>query len=357
MRRPSVLQFAVFGNSWHFLRKAAYNPRFDKDWTFVRTGDVVANNHKQGLLTLTLAPALVLVSSAASAEGMALSLTPNLFNVEVSEGERDQPERAHFRSGLGLELRNSLLQVAVDYRVESELTNSAEEALVSQRVGASLYSSALNKMLGLDANISAGSTIEAGGDAWVYSITPGISKSIADLADFSIHYEYLLDNPGSEAAVQEKMGYRMGLNGASQDGRLTWQGKYRTTDVYGGVEQLQSTELLEFETALQLIPELQLQVSGRSMDETRFDGGLASGIYTETRYGAGLAWSPSPFYSVAFKVNRLDESEHAAEEVFGSGTVSWFPQPNLEFTLSYGDHLVEGARGVMLSTKIDLTDS
>ena len=93
------------------------------------------------------------------------------------------------------------------------------------------------------------------------------------------------------------------------------------------------------------------------MVDALFDGGLENDFYNETRYGAGFAWSPSRYYSVAFKVNKLDESRDQQDEVFGSGTVSWFPQRNMEFTFSYGDHLVEGARGVMFSTRIDLNDS
>ena len=151
----------------------------------------------------------------------------------------------------------------------------------------------------------------------------------------------------------------MDLDGSRpQEGRLTWKGNYRTTDVYGGVEQLQSTELLEFESSYQLVPELAaagLRPAVRM--KPCFDGGIENDFYTETRYGAGFAWSPSRYYSVAFKVNKLDESRTQSDEVFGSGTVSWFPQRNMKFTLSYGDHLVEGARGVMFSTRIDLNDS
>lgn len=286
-----------------------------------------------------------------------LSFTPDLFSVEVKEDDRDTVQEARFRSGLGVELRNDLVQFSVDYRVQSQLKESSEKAAVSQQLGATLYSAALNKLLGLDADISAGSTFKAGGDAYVYSVTPGISKSLAELGDFSVQYVYLLDKANAQALEKEKLGYRMGLNGASADGRLTWRGNYRTTDVYGGVEQLQSTELLEFESRYQLAPALQFQVSGRSKDETLFDAGIENDFYTETRYGAGLAWSPSPQYSLAFKVNKLDESRDREDEVFGSGTVSWFPQRNMEFTFSYGDHLVEGARGVMFSTRIDLNES
>jgi hypothetical protein len=307
---------------------------------------------------LAVAPALLVGQPvAAESPGTALSLTPNLLSVEVREDERNELSEARFNSGMGLRMRNRVLQFAVDYKLQSQLKDSADEAEVSQRLGASLYSTALNELLGLNADIRAGSTIKAGGDSYLYSVTPGISKSLAELGSFSLQYEYLLDKPRAEAAEQEKSGYRMGLNGSAREGRLTWKGNYRTTDVFGGVDQLRSTELLEFNSGYQLAPELRLEVSGRSKDETRFDGGLANDVYHETRYGAGVSWKPSPHYALAFKVNKLDESSDDTEELFGSGSVSWFPQRNMEFTMSYGNHLVEGARGVMFSTKIDLNDS
>lgn len=310
------------------------------------------------VLALVLASTLVAVANACADNlNPSLSFSPDLFSVEVKQGKRDQLEEARFKSALGLKVDSGLLQLAVDYKLQSQLKDRTDKAAVTQQLGASLHSSALNKLLGLNADIKAGSTVKAGGDAWVYSITPGFSKSLSELGSFSMQYEYLLDKPGAQAVEKEKMGYRMGLNGSAREGRLTWRGNYRSTDVYGGVEQLKSTELLEFESRYQLVPALQLRVSGRSKDETLFDGGLENTVYTETRYGAGVSWSPSPEYSLAFKVNRLDESRTRQGEVFGSGTVSWFPQRNMEFTLSYGDHLVEGARGVMFSTKIDLNDS
>jgi hypothetical protein len=127
--------------------------------------------------------------------------------------------------------------------------------------------------------------------------------------------------------------------------------------VFSGAWQLQSTELLAFESRYQLAPELQFEFSGHSKDETLFDGELEHGGFNETRLGAGLAWSPSQYYSLAFKVNRRNESRKDEEEVFGSGVLSWFPNREMEFTLSYGDHLVGGARALMLGTRIDLSGS
>ena len=303
---------------------------------------------------ITALSAVVLVCPSVSAGNLdtSLNLTPDFLSVEMKPAEGEGLQEARFGSGMGLQLSSGILQFSVDYRFESEFAEEADEADVSQKVGAVLQSNLLNNLLGLDADIRAGSTLRAGGDAYQYSVKPGFSKPLAELGKLDVHYEYLLDKPSADAAEQEKLGYSMGLEGGTS--LLSWKGKYRSTDVFGGVEQLQSTELLEFESGLQLAPDLRLEVSGKSTDEVLFDGGQAADFYTETRYGAGLAWSPSRQYSLAFKVNKLQETREDEEEVFGSGTVSWFPRRDMEFTLSYGDHLVEGARGVMLSTKIDL---
>ena len=70
--------------------------------------------------------------------------------------------------------------------------------------------------------------------------------------------------------------------------------------------------------------------------------------------GAGLAWSPSQYYSLAVKLNRRSESRDDDEYIFGSGVFSWYPNQDMEFTLSYGDRLVEGSPALMLGTRIDL---
>ncbi len=293
----------------------------------------------------------------AEALDTSLNLSPDLFNVQMkpADADGDGIKEASFRSGLGFALSNSLLQLDMDYRVQSRLRESSPEADVSQRVGASLQSKLLNDALGLNADIRAGSTLRDGG--YVYSLAPGFSKSLADLGRLNVRYEYRLDKPGANAEEREKTAYSMGLRGASDGGRLDWSGSYKATDLFGGVEQLRSTERMAFSSGLQLVPELRLEVSGHSLDETRYDGGLVNELYTEILLGAGFSWSPSSQYSVAFKVNSLDESRNRTQEVYGSGTVSWFPQRNMAFTLSYGDHLMEGARGVLLETTIDLGGS
>jgi len=302
---------------------------------------------------------LLLVGMSAHAESLntALDLTPNFLTVDLKKNEQNALQEARFNSGLGLKLRGDSLQFDVDYKVQLQLKDKTNDAAVLQKVGASIYSNSLNRLLGLNADIRAGGTIKQGGDTYVYSIAPGFSKSFSDLATVSVQYKYLLDQANAKALEKEKTGFRMGLSGEAQGGRLTWKSLYGSTDVSGGAWQLQSTELLEFESRYQLAPELRLEFSGRSKDETVFDRGVAQDIFSETRYGAGLAWSPSQYYSVAFKVNKRSESRENDEDVFGSGILSWFPNSDLEFTISYGDRLIDGARALMLGTKIDLSGS
>ena len=239
-----------------------------------------------GLSVLAVSASL---ATPAWAEGLdtSLNLKPELFDVTMKPA-KDQGEglqEASFGSGLGFALSNSVLQLDMDYRVQSKLKESSSEADVSQRVGASLQSKLLNQILGLDADIRAGSTLRDGG--YVYSLAPGFSKSLSDLGRLNVRYEYKLDKPGADAEEKEKTGYSMGLKGATDNGRVDWSGSYKATDVFGGVEQLQSTERMAFSSGLQVAPDLRLEVSGHNLDETRYAGGLVNELYTETLLGAG----------------------------------------------------------------------
>jgi hypothetical protein len=307
---------------------------------------------------LVLAPWLLVVALV-HADGLdtALNFTPNFLSVEARKNEQNALHEARINSGLDLKFRNELLQLAVDYNVQLQLKEAADDATISQKLGASIHSSALNRLLGLNADIRAGGTIKHGGDAYVYSITPGFSKSFSDLATLSVQYNYLLDQANAKAMEKEKIGYRMGLSGKAREGRLTWKGNFGSIDSFGGAWQMQSTELLEFESRYQLGPALRLEFSGHSKDETVLDLELKRSFVNETRYGAGLAWSPSQYYSLAFKVNKSSLSREDHEHVFGSGILSWFPNRKMELTVSYGDRLIDGARALMLGTKIDLSGS
>lgn len=312
------------------------------------------------LRKLSIGLALGLAWSNCQAGGLFYSLQPNLLSSDYRVAESTGDKEARLSSGLGVAIENNLVAVSLDYKLQSSLKNEGmvNADMFSQQMGASLHSSALNQLLGMSAGIDADSSLAVGGDSYRYRIIPGISKSISNLADVSIKYEYVLDKASAEAAELEKKAFSMGVNGSLQGGRLTWQGDYVSSNVFeDGLAQTQSTEEMRFQSRYQLVSDLHLELSSAIKDETLFSGGLEDDVYTERRYGAGVAWSPSRHYSLAFRLNKLDETRYNQAEVFGSGRVSWFPQRNLEFSLSYGDQLIDGARGLMLKTRIALGES
>ena len=156
------------------------------------------------------------------------------------------------------------------------------------------------------------------------------------------------------AAEKEKRSYRLGIKGETQDGRLTWSGSYRATDLVQGPQTpVRTTELLDFKSRYVVASDIHLELSSAVKHE-EVPGAAASSAYQESRYGAGIAWSPSGHYSLTLKLNRLDENRSQGEQYFGSGKLSWIPQQDMEFSLAYGDQLIEGARGLMFNTKLML---
>lgn len=308
------------------------------------------------IATNLAAAAWMLAMSFAHAESLdtGLSFTPDYLDLDFKTDENNRIREARFNSGLGLDFNSDLLRFALDYKVQAQGKEKSSRAALSQKVGASFYSDTLNRLLKLKADVKADGTVKQDSGGYSYSIASGLSKSFSGLAKLHVQYKYLLDQANAKAAEKAKTSYRMGLSGKARDGRLTWKGNYGTTDVFGGALQLQSSELLEFESRYQLNPELRFELSGREKNEVLYKGGLEQGLFNETRIGAGLAWSPSQYYSVAVKLNRRSESRDDDEYVFGSGVFSWYPNRDMEFTLSYGDRLIEGSPALMLGTRIDL---
>ena len=58
----------------------------------------------------------------------------------MKEDEREELQEAQFNSGLGLALRNDLVQFVLDYNVQSTLQDegAVDASAISQQVGASL---------------------------------------------------------------------------------------------------------------------------------------------------------------------------------------------------------------------------
>jgi hypothetical protein len=57
---------------------------------------------------------------------------------------------------------------------------------------------------------------------------------------------------------------------------------------------------------------------------------------------------------MVFHVNKLQKPFAHDYDMFGGGAVTWTPERHLKFSVAYGDQLIEGSRGLLFSTKLDL---
>jgi hypothetical protein len=244
----------------HYCKELVYNLRLYSIYILAYRRFLAVKH----IWTIVAMATWVFAGTTVYADGLdtVLSFTPNFLSVEVRENKQNKPQEASINSGLDLQFRTELLQFDVDYKVKVQLKGETHDAAVSRQAAASLYSNSLNRLLGLNADIRAGSTIKQGDGGYAHSVTPGFSKTFSDLATLKVQYKYSLDQANAKAPEQEKSGYRMALSGESQGGRLTWKGNLGSTDVFGGASQLQSTELMEFESHYLLAPDIRLELSG-----------------------------------------------------------------------------------------------
>ena len=288
-----------------------------------------------------------------------VSIKPRLLSPQPRNEKFEESPDSRLKSGLELALQNKLLAVSVDYNFQGLLNEQGVvyENSASQVVDASLHSSILDRLLGLNTNVKAHSLVQSGGDSYRYRISPGFSRSLHNIARVELKYQYSLARASARAVEQQQRGYSLGLKGSLQDGRLTWSGTYNASSIYADrVLLTQSSEGVGFRSSYRLIPDMQLNLSSAIKHQTLFSG-TGSDAFADTRYGAGLSWSPSALYSVAFKVNRVDDSRASEQEILRSGTVSWFPRRDIKLSVNYGDQLVAGGRGVMISTRLELDRS
>ena len=284
-----------------------------------------------------------------------LSLQPQLLKTELVTSDSQELKEAKLNSGLEFALDYGHVELAVDYQLQSHFKADAlDSGDLSQLLNATLRSKALDEALGLKAGIQANSTVRRGGDSYRYRVAPGFKKSVPDLADVDFRYEYVLDKSPGATVEKEKRGYVLGLKGALQDGRLTWSSSYRATDESQARQSpVRTTELINFKSRYLVASDMHLEFSS-ALKHQSVPGAVDAAGYEEKRYGAGIAWSPSENYSLALKVNRLEENRSQGEQFFGSGTFSWMPDPDMEFSVGYGDQLIEGARGLMFNTLLRL---
>jgi len=291
-----------------------------------------------------------------SAVAAPLCLGANL-DLSVNPGvtaQNDANKPQNVSPGLGFSVQDPFLNVAVDYKFQAQVDESglSHKDKEAQHLGAALSSRKLDQLLGFRTQVRAASLFRDG-DSYIHRISPGFTRPLAKLATLNLNYQYSLNKPSATAVEQEEQSYSLGLQGSLDDGRLNWSGAWRSADTQVGQPLTRTLETFDFRSNYLIAPDIKLELSGAIKQSANIRAN--SEVYhDETRYGAGFSWAPSQQYSMSFAVNHLTKSQTGEAEILRSGSFNWYPMQDVTFTLNYGDQLVEGAPGVLLTTELDL---
>lgn len=305
---------------------------------------------KYHLYALLSSAAMLAVATPCLATSIDLHLKPG----QLSENP-DQRDEDKLQSGLQLAMRNQLLRLAVDYHVQAQVDElgAIDNNSAQQRLGATIQSSRLDRLLGGKTRLQTNSVLKPGTDGYSHRLSPAFSRSLLDIATVDIKYGYLLSKASAHATEKQTQSYSLGLRGSLPGGLLTWSGAYTTANTFHRQEApAVQLENFRFQSEYRVGPTMKLQLFRTIKQQTKL---AASQQVTsaESRYGAGVTWRPSGRYSLDFKLDRRDQSLSGERELLSSGSVSWFPSTWLAVSLDYGDQLVEGERGILLSTRLE----
>lgn len=259
-------------------------------------------------------------------------------------------------SGLELALSNALMNVALNYKVQSRFGESGDllENGTSQRVGAQLHSSVLDSLLDGKTRIATESVFITGSDKYKHQFNPTYSRPLLGLATLDMGYRYGLEGSAAATAEDRSSAYEFGLKGSLSWLPVNWSGGYVTSSkLKGSNQELINTESFKLESNYTVSPQMTVKLFSNLKEQEK---SRASSITnsSELRYGAGLVWQPSSEYALDLKIDKQTLSSTGEESILSRGAVSWFPEEGLELSLEYGDQLIDGARGLMLNTAFDL---
>ena len=285
---------------------------------------------------------------------LATSLDFTLKPGQVSENAHPLKDD-QLQSGLQLALHNELLKLAVDYKIQATMDDlgAINNDSAQQRIGTTVRSKVLDQLLGGKTQLKTNSVVRTGTNGYSHQLTPAFSRSLLDIATVDIKYGYLLSKASARAVENQTQSYSFGLRGSLPGGQINWSGAYSTASTFRDQSApALRVENFKFQSEYRVAPQLKLKLFSDLKQKTRL---AASREVTtaESRYGAGFTWKPSQRYSMDLKVNRRDQSQTGEQELLRSGSVSWFPNPNLALSFNYGDQLVEGERGILFNTRLE----
>ena len=285
---------------------------------------------------------------------LSIDLGPEFLAADFIPAGPDRLKEARVKAAMGLSLGRQWLAIDLDYDLRGKAVDD-DRGELTQRFQTRTDSQWLDTTLGLELDINTDSVFREGGEAYRHLFRPALSRRVLNLAELKFHYDYQLDKPSAQSAERARRGYALELKGDFQEGRLAWQGRFRSDDQLDHrYQRTRVVEQLELTSRYQLVQGLNVQLSGAVRDETRYSAANPLAI-RETRYGAGLGWAPSSRYALNLRVDAVEQGAQPQPAVLGSGSISWFPRPGLELKLDYGDGLVDGASGWMLHTRFDVS--
>ncbi|MFT4613345.1 MAG: hypothetical protein ACI9NT_000483 [Bacteroidia bacterium] len=294
--------------------------------------------------------ALLAMAPLCAAANLDLSVTPGLTAALKAD------ETTHKVSpGIDFSVKNSLFKVALDYKFQAQVDEQglSSKDLEAQRVGAAFNSQLLDRLLGVKTQLRANSQFRNGGDSYRHQLAPGFSRTLLTLATLDVGYQYNLNKASDAAVTQEVEGYSLGLKGKFAQGRLSWSGAWQTFDTHRGDPLTLSTESFKFRSDYQIVPQMKLRISSAIKQSTHFAANSEQ-TSAEVRYGAGFSWAPSEQYTVTLAVNHLNKTQTGEDQLLRSGSFNWQPIEEVQFSVNYGDQLVEGEPGVLFTTRLDL---
>lgn len=283
-----------------------------------------------------------------------LDLAPQSIATEFVPAGPGVLKEARVKAGLDLTVGRQLLAIDLDYDLLGQAVDAQQGGALTQLVKTRLTSNWLDSILDMKLGLETESELREGGDAYRHRLRPGLGGKLLNLAQVKLEYEYVLEKPSPLAVETSRRAYAVALDGALDEGRLTWQGRFRRSDEFAqGDVHARSTETLDLLSRYQLHRAIHVELSGALTNDTRFSPHKPQPV-TQARYGAALGWAPSTRYALGVRIDATEQGSRERASVLGSGSISWFPRPDLELKLDYGDQLIEGAAGWMLHTRFDI---
>jgi hypothetical protein len=334
------------------------------------------------------------VLAAGGTSGFNYSVSPSLFDTELVPKSDTELKEARLNSGLGISLSgDDLFKISMSYKMQGRLVNKdSQVSSVDQMLDASMHSKLLDELFDIKAGIRANSIVRKGGENYSYKISPSFSKSLKDVAKLNVKYNYERKKPSPHESPKETRGYTLGLKGDLEFGNIRWTSAYSEGSVVreladeskeirdltlkfigkfdrekiswksayskSSVENdiltpAEGIEMFSVQSRYEIVPQMHLELSTSKKRKT-LESTINQRNGHEIHHAAGITWSPSKVYSLAFNVNKFDSTALQKQDYYSSGKIVWFPQNNVELSLGYGDKLLENSRGLVISATLDL---